>query len=331
MDSLQQRIIEIAQQIPEYVGYAAKERRRDIDRHLRRQLAAKYDQQRTRLSRLQQRAGLDYVVKIEQLDQKLLRLIAQFNTAPRGYAGWFDAAQIGDDDLDQLTRFDADLADGVTRLKTKLDALADTFKSMQAIDDAIDACADMLDTLNAEFDQRDEFVAQGKKPTLDFPKLATASPLGALQAKKSASPEFTALANLKVNDAITCDVTDYIVAGKITFDAKFWAYLLQDGGKKRWLRVGPGEQIALCDEIALRVSTPLPDSLEYAKQSFTRDVAGNAKVSVEGAGGIKRGNVEYARYAGEAGSILWIEDFGTETRAMQGQTLDPSELKLYRR
>lgn len=331
MDSLQQRIIEIALQIPEYVGYAAKDRRRDIDRHVRRQLAAKYDEQRTRLARLQQRAGLDYVVRVEQLDQKLLRLIAQFTTAPRGYAGWFDAAQIGDDDLDQLTKFDADLADGVTRLKTKLDALADAFKSKQAIDDAIDACADMLDMLNAEFDQRDAFVAQGKKPTLDLPKFATTSPLDALQAKKSTPPEIAALANLKVNDAITCDATDYIVAGKMTFDAKFWAFLLQDGGRQRWLRVGPGEQIALCDEITFRVPSPLPDTLEYAKQSFARDIAGSAKVSVEGAGGVKRGNVEYARYVGEAGSILWIENFGTETRAMQGLTLTPEDVRVYRR
>jgi hypothetical protein len=39
MDTIQQRIIEIALQIPEYVGYQAKERRRDADRLVRRQLA----------------------------------------------------------------------------------------------------------------------------------------------------------------------------------------------------------------------------------------------------------------------------------------------------
>jgi hypothetical protein len=134
--------------------------------------------------------------------------------------------------------------------------------------------------------------------------------------------------------AVSFGATDYIVAGKMMFamaSGSFWAFLLQDGGKKRWFRVGPGEQIALCDEIAFRAPSPLPDSLEYAKQSFTRDASGTAIVVVEGAGGVKRGNVEYARYAGDAGSILWIENFGTETRVMLGQTTDAGELKLYRR
>jgi len=184
MDSLQQRVIEIALQIPEYVGYAAKERRREVDRHLRRQLAAKYDAQRTRLARLQQRAGMEFVVEVEKLDQKLLRLIAQLNTAPRGYAGWFDAAQIGDNDLEQLTQFDADLANGVGKLTAKLDQLADAFKQKENVLDAIDACAETLDALNAEFDQRDAFVAQGKKPSLEFAVGARPSPLAALDAKK---------------------------------------------------------------------------------------------------------------------------------------------------
>src|SRR5512146_544725 len=107
MDRIQQRILEIAQQIPEYVGYQAKDRRRDADKLVRRQLAAKYEEQRMRLSRFSRRAPLQYVVDLENLDQKLQRLIARLHTAPGGYAGWFDAAQIVESDLDQMTQFDA--------------------------------------------------------------------------------------------------------------------------------------------------------------------------------------------------------------------------------
>ncbi|MBI5305062.1 MAG: DUF4178 domain-containing protein [Chloroflexi bacterium] len=334
MDVLQQRILEIALQIPEYVGYAAKERRRDVDRHLRRQLAAKYDAQRTRLARAQQRAGMDYVVQIEQLDQKLLRLIAQFQTAPRGYAGWFDSAQIGDGDLDQLTKFDADLSDGVNALATKLDQLANALKQKTDLQDAIDACSDTLDALNAEFDQRDEFVAQGKKPSIAMPALARVSPLDALDAKKTPSREITALANLKLNDAVTFEGTDYLVAGKITFTARgatFFAFLLADGARKNWLRVGPNDAIGWCDEIALRVPTPPPDSLEYDKQSFTRVESGTANANVVGASGSKRGSVNYARYTGELGSVLWAEDYGAETRVMLGRAIDATEIQVYRR
>lgn len=165
MDRIQQRIIEIALQVPEYVGYQAKERRRDADKLVRRQLAGKYDEQRTRLSRISRQAPLDYVVELENLDQKIQRLIARLNTAPGGYAGWFDAAQIVEADLDQLTEFDAELAQGVPQLKAALDNVAVAVKARNTVDDGIGACADLLDTLNAQFDQREQFVAMGKKPS----------------------------------------------------------------------------------------------------------------------------------------------------------------------
>src|SRR5512132_425074 len=137
MDLIQQRIIEIAQQIPDYVGYQAKERRRDADKLVRRQLAGKYDEQRTRLSRIARQAPIEYIVELENLDQKLQRLIARLNTAPGGYAGWFDAAQIVESDLDQLTEFDAELASGVAQVQAALDKVAAAVKARAGVDDAI--------------------------------------------------------------------------------------------------------------------------------------------------------------------------------------------------
>ena len=334
MDFLQQRIIEIALQIPEYVGYAAKERRRDVDRHLRRQLASKYDAQRTRLARLQQRAGMEFVVEVEKLDQKLLRLIAQLQTAPRGYAGWFDSAQIGEDDLDQLTQFDSDLAGGVSKLASTLDQLGDALKKKENVQDAIDLCADTLDTLNQEFDQRDAFVAQGKKPALEMPTPPRVSPLDALNAKPVVSREFVALTNLKRNDALTFETTDYLVTGRIVYTASgntFYAFQVADGARKNWLRVGPNNAVAWCAEIKFQVATPLPTLVAHDQQNFTRTETGAANVGVDGAGGSKRGNVNYARYTGDLGSILWLEDYGNETHAMVGRAIDVTEIKIYRR
>ncbi len=335
MDNLQQQIAEIAQQLPGYAGYQAKERRRDADKLVRMQLAAKYEGQRSRLTRLQQQAALEYADKLEHLDQKLQRLIARLSTAPRGYAGWFDAAQIVESDLDQLTQFDSALADGVTLLKTQLDQIAAALKTKKGLDNAVSACADALDALNDQFDQREQFVAMGKKPSLSpIAGKPPSSPLEALQAKKGPPAELVALANLKVNDAVSYANTDYIVAGKITFTiaaGSFWAFLLQDRDQKLWLRVGPGGEIAICQEITLGVSATLPDSLTYEKQSFTRTDAGSANVIVEGAGGVKRSSMNYARYSADAGNRLWVEDFGTETRVMSGQTVDAFELKVYRK
>lgn len=331
MDSIQQRVIEIAQQIPDYVGYQAKERRRDADKLVRRQLAAKYDEQRSRLARISRQAPLDYVVELENLDQKMQRLIARLNTAPGGYAGWFDAAQIVESDLDQLTEFDAELAAGVAQLRTLLDKVGGAVKARAGVEDAIGECADLIDTLNAQFDQREQFVALGKKPSPATSQAA--SPLDALKTRAAPPAEYIALTTLKLKDVVSWLGSDYLVTGKISYsapDGPFWAYLLDDVGKRHWLRVGQGEA-AVLDEIRLAVPAQLPDTLAFEGQTFTRANAGTATASVEGVSGIRRGSVDFARYTADAGKRVWVEDFGTETRAMAGPVIDSSEFVVYRK
>jgi hypothetical protein len=332
MDDLQQRIIDIALQIPGYLGYEAKERRRDMDKYTRGQLTLKYDGEHTHLSRVARSAPLANSVGLENLDQKLQRLIARFNTAPRGYAGWFDSAQIVDEDLDALTHFDAALANGAPQLKSTIDQIAAALKAKQGVEDAVSACAELLDTLNAQFDQREQLLATGKKPSLDiFANLA--SPLDALKAKQPPPAEFSTLADLKMNDAVSYGDTDFIVSGKITYNVaagKFHAFLLKDRDQERWLRVGPEEEIAMCKEMEFSVPDPLPDSVKYDNQSFAQAGTGTANVTVEGAGGTKRGQVSYARYRADDNRI-WVENFGNETRAMLGNVIEAGDLKVYRR
>jgi hypothetical protein len=336
MDILQQRILEIALQIPGYLGYEAKERRRDMDKHTRGQLAQKYGEMDTYLARVAKKAPLDHIVDLENLNQKLQRLIARLNTAVTGYAGWFDAAQIVEEDIDALTQFDAALANGAPQVKSAIDQIAAALKAKDGVDDAIGACAELLDNLNARFDEREQFLATGKKPSLSIlpPRPLEVSPLGALEAKKPPDAEIVALASLKLNDAVSMSSADYIVAGKITYRiaaGSFWAFLLQDGGKKLWLRVGPGGEIATCQEIKLGVPSALPESIDYANQTFTRTDTGQAQVTVEGAGDVKRGRVNYARYQADTGDRLWLEDFGAETRVMAGQVINTGDLKVYRK
>ena len=83
MDILQQRILEIAMQIPGYLGYEAKDRRRDMDKYTRGQLAGKYGEMSTSLARVQKKAPLAHIVDLENLDQKLQRLIARPATDPK--------------------------------------------------------------------------------------------------------------------------------------------------------------------------------------------------------------------------------------------------------
>lgn len=332
MADLQQTIQNIAQQIPGYVGYQTKERRRDADKVLRQRLANQYSTQRERLNRITQdatRAGqFDYVDDLEGANQQLQRFIARLETAPRGYAGWFDAAQLQEADLDQLYQFDASLAGGVEDLSSALQAVTTAVKAKEGISAAIGALRETLDALNARLDARSEFVAQGKRPA------PTASPLGALKPKPQPTAAASAYEQLKLNDAVSYDGADYLVAGRITYavaSGKFHAYLLSDRENKIWLRLAPNQELTVTKESAFGMPSPLPATLSYAGKNYTRAEQGAANVSVEGASGTKTGAVNYTRYAADGGARLWIEDWGTEIKVQAGQVVDPMEVRLYRK
>lgn len=330
MADFQQTIQSIAQIIPGYAGYQSKERRRDADKILRERLATQYAKERLAITRLAQAASrghLEYVDDIESIGQSLDRFIARLQTAPRGYAGWFDAAQIQEADLDQLYQFDASLADGAEQITEKIAPVNAALKSGAGIDDALDALRGVADALNTRLDQRMEFVAEGKRPS------PTASPLGALS-RKPATAQANPYEQLKLNDAVTYSGQDFLVTGHILYkvaSGNLHAFLLEDRNEKHWLRIGPNQEMAVMTEVSFGVPAPLPQTLAYQGQTYTRADEGAANVTVEGASGTKTGAANFTRYTGDGGKRLWVEDWGTETKVQVGQVVDPFEVKLYRK
>ena len=110
----------ILSKIPGFKGYMEKETRRDADKIVRDVVAARFTDQLDRLSELQtdmlSNGGFEFVDDVEQSAVKLRTFIDRVKTAPRGYAGLFDAVQVKEDQLDQLYNFDYQLlseADGL--------------------------------------------------------------------------------------------------------------------------------------------------------------------------------------------------------------------------
>lgn len=333
MDDTQQTIMDLAQKIPGYIGYQAKDRRRDADRVARQRLANQYNLERDHLARVlrdaSQRKQYSQLVALDGASQQLNRFISRLQTAPTGYAGWFDAAQIQEADLDQIYQFDMSLAAGVDELREAITRVDSALKSNQGIDDTSTALRDEVDALNTRFEAREEFIARGKRPT------PTASPLGALSAKPAtAAGAVNPYEQLKLNDAVSYDKTDYLIGGRITYSVaagKFYAYLLQDRDTKRWLRVGPNNELGVTDEIDFSVPEPLPASLSYNGKTYMQAEQGAANVTVEGASGTKVGAVNFTRYNTDGGGRFWVEDWGTEIKVQVGQVVDPFEVKLYRK
>ncbi len=329
---LERQIERVANWVPGYAGYRDKERRRDADRALREELAQQYSAQLERLTQAQLRATnkalLDALDDMERAGRKLQRFVDRLRTASYGYAGWFETAAVREPELEQLYAFDQALAAGVQRASAGVDAVAEAVDAGAGVEEAAEALADIADELNHRFDQRRVLIAEGKKVPPNELKEA-------LEVEVPPSPAFQALADLKVDDALTYDGVDYVVVAKITYDVRgtmWYAYQIEDGSTERWLRVGAaGEGVALLERVGEEVAIPPDETLSLAGESFQRLTEGQAKAYVLGPGGRREGMAEYWLYASDAGTRLWIERWGTDVRVHRGTLVDVDQIKLWPR
>ena len=115
----------VLSKIPGFKGYMEKETRRDADKIVRDVVAAKFTDQLDRLTELQNdllaNGGFEYVDDVEHSAVKLRTFIDRVKTAPRGYAGIFDAVQVKENQLDQLYNFDYQLLSEADNLAAAID------------------------------------------------------------------------------------------------------------------------------------------------------------------------------------------------------------------
>jgi hypothetical protein len=119
--------------IPGFGGYVERQNRRDADKLLRDTVARRFEEQWKRASQLQSdmvsNGMIAYVDDMEKAAIQLRTFIDKITTAPRGYAGLFDAVKINEKELEAIYQFDAaffDLGEQVGRALDNVEAsLAD--------------------------------------------------------------------------------------------------------------------------------------------------------------------------------------------------------------
>jgi hypothetical protein len=118
--------VKLLSKIPGFKGYMEKETRRDADKLVRDAIASRFAAQLDRLSEVQMdlipNGGFEFLDDVEQAAVKLRTFIDRVKTAPRGYAGLFDAVQVKEDQLEQLYNFDAQLLGEADNLAHVIDA-----------------------------------------------------------------------------------------------------------------------------------------------------------------------------------------------------------------
>lgn len=144
--------------IPGYQGYQKKELRRDADKKNRQFL---YEQLKLALDNLERfslkltnEGKLEVLADVDRAVRKLRTVADRIRLADYGYAGFFDAFKIEQEELDRMVEFDLALAEQVKMIVDKISKLSEEDNLVSKLVEL-----DMvIDGLDERFDQREKTI-----------------------------------------------------------------------------------------------------------------------------------------------------------------------------
>ncbi|MBX7254478.1 MAG: hypothetical protein K1X50_21030 [Candidatus Promineofilum sp.] len=152
--------------IPGFKGYMEKESRRDADQLLRDTISGRLQQTRLDLADVLRTLsrdiilGIEYAEPIGRADNQLMGLINKIKDAPQGYAGFFDAVKVKEDDLARLYAFDEQMLTQAEQIAADVAALHKTVENGLNIHDAVVTLTNTLRAANEAFGKRQEVLNQ---------------------------------------------------------------------------------------------------------------------------------------------------------------------------
>ena len=154
----------LAASIPGYKGYKEKEMRREADKLLRMHLARQLEEQWRRLPDLQKQligAGqLELVDDLEGAVMGLQTIVDRLKTASYGYAGFFDAVKVKEEQLDALYRFDEALLNEVPKVAEGIDRVAAAIAAQKGMAKAIAELAATVRKIGETLHRRQDVMLQ---------------------------------------------------------------------------------------------------------------------------------------------------------------------------
>lgn len=152
--------------IPGFRGYMEKKSRRDADQLLRDTISGRLSQTRLDLADVLRTLSRDIILGIEyaepmgRADNQLMGLISKIKDAPQGYAGFFDAVKVKEDDLARLYEFDEQMLTYADQIAADVAALHKAVDNGLNIHDAIITLTSNLRAANEVFGTRQEVLNQ---------------------------------------------------------------------------------------------------------------------------------------------------------------------------
>ena len=153
---------DLLSKIPGLSGYMERGRRRDADQILRDTIAKRLEEIRLRLSNVHHELSRDiglamrHAEDLGRADNRLMGLTGKIKDAPQGYAGFFDAIKIKEEDLARVYVFDEQMLNNVDQISADVDALDKAVAQGANISAAIRQLNDDLGIANETFNARNE-------------------------------------------------------------------------------------------------------------------------------------------------------------------------------
>ena len=150
--------------IPGLDGYMERSRRREADQLLRKTIADRLEGSRLQLGGISEELSRDIIKAIDhaeplgRVDTRLMGLIGKVKDAPQGYAGFFDAIKVKEEDLARIYAFDENMLNKAEEIAADTAVLEKAVVDDGDISGAIRARDSALKEANTTFDGRDEVI-----------------------------------------------------------------------------------------------------------------------------------------------------------------------------
>jgi hypothetical protein len=155
---------QLVAKIPGYKGYKEKEMRREADKLLREHLARQFEEQRRRIPDLQKQlissGQIGFLDDLESGAMKLQFLIDRLKTASYGYAGFFDAIKVKEEQLDAIYEFDNALMDEVSNVTAGINKVSEALAAKEGVAEAIANLVSTIQGINDTFSKRQDVILQ---------------------------------------------------------------------------------------------------------------------------------------------------------------------------
>lgn len=150
--------------VPGFRGYKAKEQRREADKEIRDFVYSRLQEARNELQDIYQIVAESRVPEalhpIDRLTAIFDRVSEKVHHASYGYAGFFDATKIDEEDLDRMINFDTQLLEGAKGIAQRVQAFKDEvqaskFDNLEAYESELRKTIEGFETT---FDQRKDVI-----------------------------------------------------------------------------------------------------------------------------------------------------------------------------